>query len=118
MHERYAGHMQRLCAGVLQSSGETTPELRQAIQEYSARLSGGISSPTEYVPAELENYIHKIALSAYKITDQDIEVLRAGGYSEDALLEVTLSAALGASLFRLECGLCALKGNEGEAQRS
>jgi hypothetical protein len=52
----------------------------------------------------------KVARNAYKVTDEDIEFLKSQGYSEDALFEITLSAALGAGMVRLDSGLAALKG--------
>ena len=56
-----------------------------------------------------------MALHAYRTTDQDIVALRTAGYSEDAIFEITLSAALGAGLARLERGLAALKGGQDAA---
>jgi hypothetical protein len=44
------------------------------------------------------------------VTDEDMARLKALGYTEDDLFEITLSAALGAGRTRLECGLVALKG--------
>jgi len=55
-------------------------------------------------------YVEKVALHAYRVTDADIDGLREAGYSEDAVFEITLSAALGAGLGRLERGMAALRG--------
>ncbi len=52
----------------------------------------------------------KVARQAYKVTDDDIAALRQAGYSLDTIFEVTLSAALGAGMSRLERGLAVLKG--------
>ncbi len=116
MHTRYMAHTRSLIEAVLNSSGETTPALRCASEVRSAQLSGRISSQANQVPPEIEGYLSKVALHAYKITDQDLEALRAAGYHEDAIFELTLSAALGAGLARLECGLAALKGERDAAQ--
>ena len=116
MHTRYTEHTQALIDGVLNSPGGTISTLRQAVETYAAKLSGRVSSQTGQIPAELESYISKVALSAYQVTDQDIEALRTAGYSEDALFELTLSAALGAGIARLERGLSALKGEGDETQ--
>src|SRR5205814_2910761 len=43
-------------------------------------------------------------------TDEDLAALQRAGTSDDALFEVTVSAALGAALGRLERGLAALRG--------
>jgi len=45
---------------------------------------------------------------AYKVTDADVEELKAAGHSEDEILEQTVSAAVAAGLLRLEAGLKAL----------
>lgn len=110
MHTRYAGHAQALIDGVLNSPGESTPKLRQAVEARSASLSGRASQPAEDVPPMLERYVTKVALHAYKITDEDIDALRAAGYSEETIFELTVSAALGAGMARLERGMAALKG--------
>jgi len=60
--------------------------------------------------AEVGSYVDKIALRAYSITDADIDAIREAGFSEDAIFEITLSAALGAGIARLERGLQAVKG--------
>jgi alkylhydroperoxidase family enzyme len=63
---------------------------------------------TPGIPAELRPYIEKVAKSAYKVVDADIDRLREAGYSEDAILELTLAAALGAARARLDAGLGAM----------
>ena len=112
MNTRYATHNQALIDAVLSSSGETDPRLRRAVEVQSAQLSGRPSQQAVHVPPELVAYIKKVALHAYRTTDEDIEALRAGGYSEDAIFELTLSAALGAGMARLERGLSVLKGGQ------
>jgi alkylhydroperoxidase family enzyme len=118
MHTRYAAHSQRLIDAVLNSPGETDPTLRRAIEERSAQLSSRSSQQVEQVPPELVAYIKKVALYAYKTTEEDIETLRFAGYSEDAIFEITLSAALGAGMTRLERGLAALKGDSDATQEN
>lgn len=115
MYTHYDAYTQRLIEAVLDSPGETDPRLRHAIQEHSAWLSGCSSQSIGQIPPELGAYIKKVALHAYKIVDEDIEALQRVGYSEDAIFELTLSAALGAGLIRLERGLIALKGDKDAA---
>ncbi len=86
-----------------------SPQLRQSVEAHAARLGGAHREPVE-TPADLTPYLTKIALHAYRITDADIEHLKACGYSEDAIFEITLCAAMGAGLARLERGMTALKG--------
>lgn len=106
---RYSEDMQRIADDILMSSGETASTLRQAIQERAFAISSHTSSGRGPIPPELIPYIDKIALHAYKVTDEDIAMLQENGYSEDALFEITLSAALGAGLARLHYGLAALE---------
>ncbi len=117
MHTRYTTHSQRLVDAVLNSPGETNPALRRAIEEQSAQLSSRSPQPVEQVPPALVAYIKKVALYAYKTTEEDIEALRRAGYSEDAIFEITVSAALGAGMIRLERGLAAMKGDTDAAQK-
>jgi alkylhydroperoxidase family enzyme len=113
MDYRYTTHIRALIDAVLNSPGETDPQLRHAVEAQSAQLSGHPSQhEADSIPQELAPYIKKVALHAYKTTDKDIEALRALGYSEDQLFELTLSAALGAGMVRLKCGLAALKGGQ------
>jgi hypothetical protein len=111
MHTRYTALSQHLIDAILATPGETDPTLRRAIEEQSAQWSLCSTQKVEQVPAELATYVKKVALYAYKTTEEDIEALRGAGYDEDAIFEITLSAALGAGMTRLERGLAALKGD-------
>lgn len=109
MEKSHEAYTQRLIEAVLSSPGETEPSVRQAVAALSAQPGGYPSTQADAIPPELINYVTKVALHAYKTTDEDIEMLLQAGYSEDAILEITLSAALGAGMARLERGLGALK---------
>jgi hypothetical protein len=117
MHTRYAVHSQHLVDGVLNSPGETDPALRREIEAQAAQLSSRSPQPVAQVPPALDTYVKKVALYAYKTTEEDIEALRRAGYSEDAIFEITVSAALGAGMIRLEQGLAAMKGDTDAAQK-
>ena len=88
--------------------GDSSPDLRQRIEQYAHSLSASRQAQAA-IPPELETYIEKVTLHAYKVTDEDIAKLKALGYSEDELFEITISAALGAGRSRLEFGLAALE---------
>ena len=108
MHDRrgrYAAYTTRLVDGVLTQPGHTLPELRRAVLEQAAGSGGG------NVPPALAAYVDKVARHAYKVTDEDLGRLQQAGDSDDALFEVTVSAALGAALGRIERGLAALRGD-------
>jgi hypothetical protein len=117
MHTRYTDLSQHLIDAILTTPGETNPTLRRAIEEQSAQWSSSSPQQIEQVPPELVTYVKKVALYAYKTTGEDIEALRKAGYDEDAIFEITLSAALGAGMTRLEHGLSALKGDPNASQK-
>jgi alkylhydroperoxidase family enzyme len=117
MHTRYTALSEHLIDAVLNSPGETDSTLRHAIEEQSAQLSLRSSQPVELIPPALIAYVKKVALSAYKITDEDIQALHRAGYTEDAIFEITLSAALGAGMTRLQRGLAAMKGDSDASQK-
>ena len=65
--------------------------------------------PDRPVPPELAPYLEKVRLHAYKVTDRDVEELKAAGFSEDEIFEHTVAAATAAGLARLEAGLAVLR---------
>ena len=93
------------------SPGDTEPTLRCAVVARSSELGGHALHMPGEIPTELQTYVKKVALYAYKVTDEDIAALREAGYSEDAIFEITVSAAFGAGIARLDCGLAALEGD-------
>ena len=105
----HAEKIKNLVDGLLDGQGDSEPLLRRSVEARAAFLSGRTSGQKVDLPQELMIYVDKIAEHAYKVTDDDIETLYKAGYSEDAVFELTLSAALGAGIARLECGMAALK---------
>jgi hypothetical protein len=59
-------------------------------------------------PSELTTLVQKIRDHAYKVTDDDMDALRAR-YSEDQLFELVVAAAVGAAEYRLQAALAALE---------
>jgi alkylhydroperoxidase family enzyme len=103
---RYASELARLREAVLDGPAETAAGLRRAAAARSGELAFGRAETR--VPEDLAPYLDKVALHAYKVVDDDIDALRGRGYSEDALFELTVAAAVGAGLARLETGLRAI----------
>jgi alkylhydroperoxidase family enzyme len=97
---RYAALTQRLVETVLSTPGATTSELRRAVLERKA------------VPPPLASYVDQVARRAYTVTDGDVAALARAGQTEEAIFEITVLAAVGAALDRLEIGLAALRGEE------
>ena len=106
---RYGPYVERLARAVLTTAGETTASLRQAIEARAAAAGGRPGTPAEAVPAALDQYVGKVAHQAVDVTDADVDALKAAGYSEDAIFEITVSAAVGAARGRLDRGLGALR---------
>ena len=62
------------------------------------------------LPPELASYLAKVREESYRITDADVDGLRAAGHGEEEIFELTVAAALGAALGRRDAGLRALRG--------
>ena len=59
--------------------------------------------------AAIGNYVKKVAQRDYIGLDEDISALHQEGFSDDQIFEATVSAALGASTYRLDLALRALR---------
>jgi len=60
-------------------------------------------------PPDLAALVQKIRDHAYRVTDADVDALRAR-YSEDQLFEIIVAAAVGAADHRLQRALAAVEG--------
>ena len=103
MPDPFATQMNRLEQAVLFEPGALAPQVRQA------------AAATGEVPEVMRTYVQKIVEYAYKVTDEDVQLLLRAGYSEDQIFELTVSAALGAGLVRLKKGLEALEEGDYDA---
>lgn len=106
---RHGGHAARLADTVLATPGDSSREERQAAFERGKHP--GSSGRTSLVPG-LASYIDAVARHAYRVTDSDVAALQRAGYSDDAIFEVTVAAAVGAAMHRLDRGMAALRGEE------
>ena len=68
-----------------------------AIDELRAVVAG-----LPQAPGEMSSYLAKVRDNAYKVTDSDVEALKASGLSEDEIFEQTVGAAVGQGLRRLD----------------
>lgn len=105
----YPAKVQQTIDALHTKTAVTSLELRHHVTDYAAQLSMA-SNTTPDIPSEWEPYLKKVTLYAYKTMDEDVDRLKGTGHSEDEIFELTLCAALGAGLARLECGMDALKG--------
>jgi hypothetical protein len=118
--QRFDALFDEMVLAALTTPGDADPGLRRWAFERAVRAGGGPaggearSSPVEGSPG-LQRFITEVARSAYRIADRDVEVLLASGYSEDALLELIVSAAVGAG--RLERGVDVIRQATGDPAR-
>ena len=112
MYGRFTPSIQQLIRAVLTPRAVTPPGVRQAIVAYTAALAGRRPAPSVALPAVVVTYINLVARDPATITDADMAALRDAGYAEEAIFELTVSAALGTGLARLERGLAALNGGQ------
>ncbi|MBI5478181.1 MAG: hypothetical protein HY906_04955 [Deltaproteobacteria bacterium] len=87
-------------ARLLEAPCASSPEHRRAAEAFCAHQRGARRDGA--VPAELRHYLGKVATAAHKVVDEDVAALRAAGWSDRALFEVTMAGAFGASVVGLE----------------
>ena len=91
--------------------GETPETIRHLVQQRAAAHSYrfAVGCGNGLTPL-IEAYVDRVALHAYRVTDREIEILRAAGCSEDAIFELTLCAAVGAAIGRMGQAASAMRG--------
>ncbi len=104
-----------LLENLLGAAASVSAPVRRAIVLRAAELSGVPIALTEGEPGgsvdeALAPYVEQVACRAVEIKDADLEQLRQAGYGDEHIYDVTVSAAVGASLARLERGLALLEG--------
>jgi hypothetical protein len=97
MDPRYGPKIEDLERRLLDGPGTLDAHVRRA-----AAAGAGL-------PEVLSRYVDTVRRHAYRVTDGDVEALKAAGYSEDQLFELTVAAAYGAAADRLRAGLGAMK---------
>lgn len=107
---RYDDFRKRLVDAVLNAPGDTPETLRRTILERARETPGAKGN----LPSSLTHYVDTVAHHAYKVTDKDVAALQQAGQSDDSLFEITVAAAVGAALHRLDRGMAALRASERE----
>jgi hypothetical protein len=90
---KYAQLVADLQASVFEGRGRVDKSLRG-----SAATGQDLAEPWSTYTAKIRN-------EAWTVTDADIEALKAAGHSEDEIFEMTVAAAVGASMHALDAGL-------------
>ncbi|HEX7082806.1 MAG TPA: hypothetical protein VF186_01685 [Gaiellaceae bacterium] len=57
---------------------------------------------TPPAPPAMDAYLDKVRRHAHRITDADVDALKAAGVDEDTIFEQTVAVAIGEGLRRLE----------------
>ncbi len=109
MQERYSMQVKQLLRAVLTGPGATEATLRETIECFSAAQSDSTHVIAQEIPPILQPYVANVMHHAYKVLDADIQSLLDAGYDEEMIYEITVSAALGSGMGRLERGLAALQ---------
>jgi hypothetical protein len=94
---------------MLADAAEGQRALRRAALARAATLAGGALPQAETLPPGLVAYVERVARAAWQVTDEEVDGLRAAGYDEDTIYEVTVAAAVGASVGRYQVALRALE---------
>jgi hypothetical protein len=90
---RHAELVAALRSAVFDAEGEVDPALRRA------------AGSGRTVPEIWAAYVGKVRDASYRITDHDVSALKDAGCSEEQIFEMTVAAATGAALQRLDLGL-------------
>lgn len=93
---------------VLLESSDGQRDLRRAAAARAAALGGGALPAAAPLPDALADWVERVARTAWRIGDEDVARLRAAGYDEDAIFEVTVAAAVGAGVARQQAAARAL----------
>ena len=96
--DRHAAAVDALRRAVFESAGSTATAVRVA-----AGSGGELSDP-------IGSYALKVRDQSYRITDADFAELTRAGLGDDDIFEITIAAAVGAALRRLDAGLRAIRG--------
>ena len=98
MTSRYTDLVVALRAAVFDGSG---------VVDHATRRAAGTGAA---VPEMWAAYVGKVRDASYRITDHDVSALKAAGCTEEEIFEITVAAATGAALQRLDLGLRAMNG--------
>jgi alkylhydroperoxidase/carboxymuconolactone decarboxylase family protein YurZ len=82
---------------VLEGAGTTTSDRRRAAFDNS-----GVDEP-------MRALVDKVSNTAWKVTDDDVAAAKGAGVAEDAIFELTVTAALGQSSRQLASALAAVE---------
>jgi len=95
---RYTEKLSTLEHRLLHGPGTTESEVRRSVAS-GDRMNDPL----------VDAYLEKIRNHAYKIVERDIAELKAAGWDEDQIFEISICTAFGAARQRLDAGLRAVE---------
>lgn len=106
------GVMDTLAGAIIEATAQgkyTDSKLLESIIAYAATACGGKPGRvTDPIPENIVPFVDKVLFESFKILDRDFEALNAAGYSDDEATDITMAAAAGAAMGRLQMGLSAM----------
>ena len=67
------------------------------------------AQPNRPIPAKAAAYAATVRRHAYRVTDAQVDALLEAGLTQDEVFELTVAAAVGAGLDRLDTGMRTLR---------
>jgi hypothetical protein len=101
--DRHRAKLDALVAAILDGRGVLPVATRRA------------AAGNDGVPEPFTAYVETIHRHAYRITDATVAELGEAGADDDAVFEISVSAAYGAARARLDAGLTALRAAKADA---
>jgi hypothetical protein len=102
---RYAKVVSWLREAVVATPGKLPEATRRAL--VAGGDAGGVTAA----------FVAKVRTHAYKITDEDVAALRAAGWDDEGIYELTIATSVGEGLRRLDIGLAALRAAQAKDPR-
>jgi len=96
-----------LADGETTRHGDAAENLRHAVLEAPATIDPALRTAAATggpLPEPWQSYATIVRDASYKITDNDIDRLAAGGHTEEEIFEVTVAAAVGAAVHGFDAG--------------
>lgn len=83
-------------------TGSTDPELRRNLDIFIQAQWAEKQVDAPNLSPAFSSYMKKLALSAYKITDEDVEAMREEAFSDEMIYELTIIGVNAAAIVGLE----------------
>jgi alkylhydroperoxidase family enzyme len=87
---------------ILSTEGATDPALRRSVEAFVIKQWAYQRENAGQIPEELETYLKKLSLHAYRIVDEDVDALREASYTDEMIYEITMVGSIAAALVGLE----------------